>query len=279
MTTESAFRKAGDLRTDYDDQIRTRLVAHHPDTETVEQIGPLWRKTVDGGRGFITYRDLGGLTGKRLDELITAQRDHFAALGSEVEWRFHDDDEPGDLRDRLSAAGFAPEAAETLMLGEAAELAIAPRLPESVTLRELSATADLERVRLVEEAVWGVDHAWLPEALAGEIASSSDPVVVIGAEHGEDLVGAAWIRMYSGTRFAGLWGGSTMPDWRGRGVYRAMVARRAQIALARGFDALQVDASPASAAVLTHLGMHAVAETVPYVWRPAQAKIAGAQPQ
>ena len=137
-----------------------------------------------------------------------------------------------------------------------------------MTLRELSAAADLERVRLLEEAVWGFDHSWLPEALAAEIGSDTDPVVVIGAENGEDLVCAAWVRMHKGTGFASLWGGSTMPEWRGKGIYRATVARRAQLALGRGFDKLQVDSSPDSAPILTRLGMTAVAKTIPYVWNP-----------
>lgn len=268
MTTESSSDTVRALRADYDDQIRTRLSVHNPDLETVDQVGPLWRKTVAGGRGFITYRGLGGLTGAALDELIAGQRDHFESVGTAVEWRYHSYDEPADLPDRLTAAGFKPEAAEVLALGEAADLAIASRLPDAVTVRELSAHADLERVRLLEEAVWGFDHSWLPEALAAEIASDTDPVVVVGAEHGEDLVGAAWIRMHNGTRFASLWGGSTMPDWRRKGVYRATVARRAQIALSRGFDGIQVDCSPDSSKILTGLGMAAVAQTVPYVWSP-----------
>jgi hypothetical protein len=36
------------------------------------------------------------------------------------------------------------------------------------------------------------------------------------------------------SEFAGLWSGSTVPGWRGRGAYRALVARRAQLAEQRG---------------------------------------------
>ncbi|GAA4906847.1 GNAT family N-acetyltransferase [Stackebrandtia albiflava] len=262
------------LRAAYDAQIRTRMTVHDPERETVETVGPIRRKTVAGARGYITYRDLDGLSGDDLDSFIAAQRDHYAAIGASVEWKYHSYDLPEDLPERLTAAGFVAEQPETLALGEAADLAIAPRTPEGATLREISAPADLERVRLLEEAVWNTDHGWLPEALAAEISSDTDPVVVIAAEHGEDLVCAAWIRFHNGTEFAGLWGGSTMPEWRGRGVYRAVVARRAQLALARGFGMLQVDSSPDSAPILERLGMVPVATTVPYVWRPS-TEVAG----
>jgi GNAT superfamily N-acetyltransferase len=43
--------------------------------------------------------------------------------------------------------------------------------------------------------------------------------------------------------FARLLGGSTLPQWRGRGIYRALVAVRAQRGAARGVKYLQVEAS------------------------------------
>ena len=34
--------------------------------------------------------------------------------------------------------------------------------------------------------------------------------------------------------FAGLWGGATLEQWRGRGIYRALVAARAYSAIDQG---------------------------------------------
>jgi GNAT superfamily N-acetyltransferase len=68
--------------------------------------------------------------------------------------------------------------------------------------------------------------------------------------------------------FAGLWGGATLAEWRGLGIYRALVARRAQLAAGRGVCYLQVDASGDSAPILQRLGFQALATTTPYVWTP-----------
>ncbi|QYC42645.1 hypothetical protein Nocox_25210 [Nonomuraea coxensis DSM 45129] len=54
------------------------------------------------------------------------------------------------------------------------------------------------------------------------------------------------------------------PEWRGRGVYRALVAYRARDALARGYRYLQVDASAESRPILARLGFAALATTTPY---------------
>jgi GNAT superfamily N-acetyltransferase len=72
-----------------------------------------------------------------------------------------------------------------------------------------------------------------------------------------------------GTDFAGLWGGGTLPDWRGRGVFGSLVAYRAALASARGFRYLQVDALPASRPILQRLGFVQVATTTPFVHRGA----------
>jgi len=95
-----------------------------------------------------------------------------------------------------------------------------------------------------------------------------DEIVVLVAEADGLVVSAVWLVFKPGTDFAGLWGGSTVRGWRGQWIYRALVARRAQLALTRGARYLQVDASDDSKPILLRLGFHAVTTTTPYVWTP-----------
>lgn len=74
-----------------------------------------------------------------------------------------------------------------------------------------------------------------------------------------------------GTRVVGFWGGSTLAAYRGRGIYRALVAHRARIALDRGYTIVQVDASDDSRPILERLGLHVVGGTTPYVVSPPPA--------
>ena len=59
-------------------------------------------------------------------------------------------------------------------------------------------------------------------------------------------------------------GGSTHPEWRRRGLYRATVAYRARLALDRGYRFACDDASPNSRPILNRLGLHQVSTTTPY---------------
>jgi GNAT superfamily N-acetyltransferase len=275
------------LRTAYDAQLRARVQDPAPAGMTVERDGPLVRIRGLDPVGFLSYQDLGGLTGERLDELIVRQRDYFAALGESVEWKLHGHDQPADLPERLRAAGFVPEQEETVVIGPVAALASTlPVPPPGVRLREVTGRADLDRIAELESIVWDSPRQWLAEALERELAA--DPGVSHAGAGAEDsdvwpqsltmvlaeevdsgrAVSAGWVRYVAGTGFATLWGGSTLPQWRGRGIYRALVTYRARLADARGYTMLQVDASPDSRPILERLGFVAVTTTTPYVYTP-----------
>jgi hypothetical protein len=92
-------------------------------------------------------------------------------------------------------------------------------------------------------------------------------VVVAEAPDGT-VVCAGWVRYIAGTEFATLWGGSTLEQWRRRGVYGAVVRYRARLAVERGYSYLQVDASDNSRPILERAGFVAVTTTTPYVHTP-----------
>jgi GNAT superfamily N-acetyltransferase len=257
------------LLTAYDAHLRARVPDPVPDGVTVERDGPLIRITGLDHGGFLTYRSLDGLTGAALDELIARQRDLFAERGETVEWKLHGHDEPADLAQRLEAAGFRPEEQETVVVGPVAALAATmPVLPEGVRLREVTNRPDLDRISRLKEAVHADTRDWLAVGLERELAADPQSITVVVAEAGDDVVSAGWVRYVQGTGFATLWGGSTLPAWRQRGIYRALVTYRARLADARGFTMLQVDASDESRPILQRLGFVAVTTTTPYIFTP-----------
>jgi GNAT superfamily N-acetyltransferase len=265
----------------YDAQLRARVPAALPAGVTVERDGPVLRFVGLDGGGLVTYADLGGLSGDELDALIGRQRDYFAGRGEQVEWKLHGHDQPADLPRRLQAAGFEPEEQESVLVGPVAPLAVTmPVLPEGVRLREVSARADLDRIARMEEAVWGGSRAGIADSLEKEIAADPQGVTVLVAEAAgagqqavpasDGVVSAGWVRYVPGTAFATLWGGSTLPDWRCRGLYKALVVHRARMADQRGYAYLQVDASGDSRPILERMGFVPVTTTTPYVFRPAR---------
>jgi len=260
----------------YDAQLRVHVPDPLPSGVTLERDGPLLRffgLFGEGNRGFVCYRDLGGLDGDGDDHLIARQVRVFAERGEQFEWKLHSHDRPPDLPHRLRAAGFVPEDEETVVIARVSDIATQPLLPDGVVLREVTDRSDLDRIAEFEQAAWGDgdEHTWIADSLEAERTADPQGLSIVVAEAGGAIVCAGWVRFQSGTDFATLWGGATLPDWRRRGIYRGTVAYRASLAAERGFRFLEVDASSDSRPILERLGFSAVTTTTPYVWSPSRA--------
>lgn len=257
----------------YDEQLRRSLEPPAPGW-VIEQSGPVLRMRSPDAGGWGCVVLAADLDAANADDAIEGQVSFFAGMGREFEWKWHGYDEPADLPDRLVRAGFKPDDPESLVVGEVAEVvqATASSLPpDGVAFRRLepaSADADFERIGRLKVAVWGGDATDQIKTLRAEWQADPERIGFHLAEAAEQLVCAAWIRFHPGTAFASLWGGATLPQWRRRGIYRHLVARRAQEALDRGYRYLQVDASNDSLPTLQRLGFERLTATTPYIWTP-----------
>jgi GNAT superfamily N-acetyltransferase len=258
---------AARVRAAYDAQLRGHTPAALLPGETLERDGPLLRYRGGPVGRFVLYRDLDGLDGPELDALIARQVAAFARHGEGFEWKYHGHDLPRDLPERLLAADLVPQPTETVMIAPVSAIAGEPVLPEGVTLREFTDRRDFDRIGELERAVWGHDDG-LPEMLAGEHAADPGAITIVVAEAADTVVCAGWIRLDRRTEFGTLWGGATLSEWRRRGIYRATVAYRANVAAGRGFRYLETDASDDSRPILERLGFVAVTTTTPYFWSP-----------
>ena len=227
-----------------------------------------------GWGGGIFWCDLDESTA---DAAIAAAVGWFRPGGREWEWKYYAYDRPADLPERLRAAGFVAEDEEALVVGEVAtvrERLAGARDPDGVTIRRLAAdpdgaARDWAGIAALNRAVWDEDSSDRDASVAAEIAAKPEgtSMWVAVADDGT-VVCAARVNFHDGTEFASLWGGATFEAYRGRGIYKALVARRADEAAERGFRYLQVDASPDSRPILERLGLRVLTTTTPYVWRP-----------
>lgn len=225
--------------------------------KVVRQVG-----TEQGWNGVI-WSDLDESTA---DAAIAEQMRYFGELGREFEWKLYGHDKPEDLGKRLREAGFVAQPEETLMIAELGDLALDAQPPEGVRLLPVTDRAGVDLVADVHEQAFGTDSTRMRHQLLAQLTGDGDNVVAVVALAGEVPVSAARMEMVPGTRFAGLWGGGTVESWRGRGIYRALVAHRARVAAERGYRYVQVDASSQSRPVLARLGFAPLTTTTPYVY-------------
>ena len=104
------------------------------------------------------------------------------------------------------------------------------------------------------------------EAILRRVASD-DGMELWVAEHQGLIVSAGRLEPVADTEFAGIWGGATLEEWRGRGIYRALTAVRARAAVKLGKRLIHSDSTEYSRPILERYGLLRVSTTTPYCWR------------
>jgi GNAT superfamily N-acetyltransferase len=250
----------------FDAQVRRSAQPDGPGARA-EVDGPVVRQVAADAPGW------SGITWSQLDDddadaVIAGQVAYFRDLGREFEWKLYDYDRPADLARRLVAAGFVADDEEALMVADTRDIQADAGLPDGVALLTVTGEPGLAPFIEVQGQVFGTDPAQLRRSLLAQLRQPPGRAVLVVAMAGAEPVCAARMEYLPGRDFASLWGGGTVPGWRGRGIYRALVAYRAQLAAARGYRYLHVDALPASEPILSRLGFVRLAGTTPYLWRP-----------
>lgn len=259
------------VRAEFDSVMRREA---RPDTSDarVERAGAVVRQIVPGpGGNTVLWSDLDEHTA---DAVIAEQVAYFTELAgrgeiasAEFEWKLYGHDRPADLGDRLRAAGFVAEPAETLLVARVPELAgLSVEPPEGITLRVVTDEAGVDLMMEAHRRAFGADRPRIKDLMLNLLRDEPDTIEAVVAMAGDTPVSAARMEMRPGSPFAGLWGGGTVPEWRGHGIYRLLVAHRARVAAARGIRYLQVDASEDSRPILERLGFGVLGVTVPWVW-------------
>jgi len=91
------------VRAAFDAQIRRNTRADEPGAVVEADAGVLRWLAPGTQMSCITWSEL---TSGSADAVIAAQVRYFAARGTPVEWKLYGYDQPGDLAQRLLAAGF-----------------------------------------------------------------------------------------------------------------------------------------------------------------------------
>jgi GNAT superfamily N-acetyltransferase len=260
MTASARYLRA------YDDQLRTD--AETPGALRVTRLGPLRLVTFPGGRGFVTYRDLDGADADGIARLVADALGHFRADAGvdRVEWKSRGHDRAPGLHEALSASGFVPEAPESIMIGPLQALLSDAGVPAGVRVRRVTSATDVRAMSAaVDEAFGDPVDTRMAEVLLARLARG-DGMELWAAEADGRFVCGGRLEPVPGTDFVGIWGGATLPGYRGRGIYRAVLDARARSALATGKTLVHSDSTEDSRPILQRSGLLKVSTTTPYQW-------------
>jgi hypothetical protein len=238
-----------------------RYAATFPDLRREELPHLVRQVDLLGKYGTVIYSRLYGID---VDAAIQQQMDYFAGLGQELEWKVFGHDEPPDLVDRLAAHGFQVDETEAVLVLDLQSLS--SELPSPIGVRRLAQSSELQEVAQVKQQVYGDGYANLIDRLGYEMTHAPESVSVYIAYADEQPAAVGWIRYQQGTIFAGLWGGSTLPELRNRGFYTTLLTARIEEARDRGVRYVTVDARHTSRPILEKRGFHLLTTATACSW-------------
>lgn len=216
-----------------------------PDTEVIEREG--WRQLFtpslkDGGFNEVSLAVLEPLDADRvIDETLA----RYAREGMRFRWSVMPDSRPVDLPERLAARGL--RRSETRAMSR--DTSSLP-MPPGVEVRRVTA-ADLHLFTRVMAEGWGMAAGPLIAVNEAMLANPGSPLFLAWVD-GEP-VGTAGLVLAE--RSAYLLGAVVLPASRRRGVYRALIAHRLDVARALGLELATVHASAdTSGPLLERLG-------------------------
>jgi predicted GNAT family acetyltransferase len=204
------------------------------------------------------------LTEDNADSIIAQVQDFFAKRNHMVGWWLNPSSTPSDLVSRLEAAGFSKvvEQAGQVLTNLEREIKVNP----AVTVRQATHDDRDDLIRLYETGYP------VPEEMAAVIADVLQAApggrhYLAFLEGVEKPVSVASMYLFPNSTIAVMQGAATLSDYRGNGIYTALMAKRLADARALGMEAaiLQADRTT-SAPICANLGFEEVCSIDIYAW-------------
>ncbi|AIF43044.1 GNAT family N-acetyltransferase [Virgibacillus sp. SK37] len=194
-------------------------------------------------------------------DVVRQELSYFQELGQEFEWKVYSYDQPINLLEILREEGFIIGGTEALMVMKLDEdHPLLHDIPD-IKVKEITDYQGIKDIISLEDFIWKETHTELGERLWRDKQNYPESLYLYGVYEADKLVSGAWMYLENGSSFASLWGGSTLPEYRGKGYYHALLSARAKKAYEQGYPCLTVDASPMSRKILEKQGFLCLAYT------------------
>ncbi len=199
-------------------------------------------------------------------DVISEGRAIFASHHLPFMWTLDPGADPPDFADQLARHGIGPDphGAESQVMVMSIDATVEAPAIKGLEIRD--ALGDIETFRMADGAAVEAFEADMPGESPKSIAmqdrrrlnfrAAGNRYLLLATVDGEPA-GQAGMSMFSPSG-AILQGGAVRPKFRGRGIYRALVAARQDIARRAGVDGLTVWGGDMSAPILAGLGFQKV---------------------
>jgi len=234
--------------------------------ETLQHADPVVRMWSPDGSHHVIISS--SLTRENADEIIDREVAHHRGLDVSFEWKVYSQDLPSDLKDRLAGRGFEIGLTESVMILDAdavGSTAAVSSLPDDVSVETVGDHVQVALFKRMAEEIFGGDWSFTAGQLRSQIDAGLTGHRGYIAYLNNEPASIGRLYVHPDSHFAGLYGGGTLPAFRGRGLYRATVHARIADAIKFGAKYMMVDARDTSRPILERMGFFCLAQTWPCV--------------
>jgi hypothetical protein len=257
MTTEKRIQILS--RLDFE-----RQTIVYPGVTRSTDAGVIWDVSADGKSCEIAYSSCGA---GELDDVIRRQIWLAREGRYPLEWKVYGHDQPENLGERLVAAGFEAGEKEAFLVLRA-DTASLERFGDlaRTDVRRVTGQEGLRDYQVIREEVRGKSCAEEIERYRVMLSEHPKNMSLYVAYSDGEPAACGRVYFHEGSRFAGLYGGSTRERFRKRGLFTQLVAARVREALDREVIYICVDALPTSEPILRRRGFESVTYTRPFTF-------------
>jgi hypothetical protein len=183
-----------------------------------------------------------------LDRVIDRELRYFAPMNQPFTWKVYDHDLLPSLKDKLTVRGFVGDAAADVMVLDIHDAPDYLFQSTNVDIRRVTTRAGLKDVVHVLNTVYDSDNSWVYDRL-GLHLQIPGYLSVYAAYVENQPASVAWTYFPKG-HFAALYGGSTLAEYRKRGLYTSLLSARLKEIRERARSFVVVEAGEMSKSIV-----------------------------
>lgn len=216
-----------------------------------ERTASIVRHISPDSSGLIIYSDLNSAN---VERVIREQVSHFEDKGSDLRWIVYQHDRPADLKDRLLAHGFEAKDSNAVLVLDTRDVSGFLLEPVSHDVRRIHNPDGIDDVVTIHQRVWQGSLHRRRARLAKRLVEAPHSLCLYVAYIDGMPASTAQVSFYPQRPFASFVRAATLPSYRGRGLFTALVATVIQETRQRGIRFIDTDASAMSRPILEKLG-------------------------
>jgi hypothetical protein len=244
----------------YDKDLRLRIAYPEAHKEITGEVVRFIRQAP--GMNFVSFTFANE---HQLDHAIESTVKHFVPMNQPFTWKVYDHDQLPSLKDRLSSFGFSNEEGDPVMV---LDVKNAPAYLDgtfSGDIRRITNREGLKDVVDVLDQVYGGKNDWVYDRLGLHMAVPGYLSVYTSYVDGKPA-SIAWTYFPHG-HFATLFGGTTLAEYRQRGLYTSLLAIRLKEIRERGYSFAVVETGSMSKPIVERHGFHQLTTVWDYEWQ------------